>query len=251
MRLLLSLIFVTKIAAIWIARAAPGTAAALWFVPDLLMLYHLFAPGARGILTMHPRFVAQGREVWLTIDDGPDPDDTPRILKLLTAHGAKATFFVIGEHAAAHPDLVRAMIAGGHEVANHTQTHPLGSFWCAPPARLGREIDECLAVLHGIGATPTRFRPPAGLRNLLLGPALARRRLQCIGWSVRGLERLHSDPRAVADRVLRGLAPGAILLMHEGPRVHPALRVEALRLVLEGLREMGYRCVIPARDQVG
>ena len=80
-------------------------------------------------------------EVWLTIDDGPDPEDTPRILELLAAHGARATFFVIGENAAAHPGLIRAIAAAGHEVAHHTHTHPLA---------------DVLVCFTGPGGTGTR-----------------------------------------------------------------------------------------------
>ena len=69
-----------KIAALGVVWSAPGVALALWFGPDLLLVYHLFAPGAQGLLRMHRRFSTPRREVWLTIDDGPDPEDTPKIL---------------------------------------------------------------------------------------------------------------------------------------------------------------------------
>jgi peptidoglycan/xylan/chitin deacetylase (PgdA/CDA1 family) len=239
-----------KIAALWLGRSAPVTALALWFGPDLVIVYHWLVPRARGLVHMRRRFAAAGREVWLTIDDGPDPDDTPRILEALASHGAKATFFVIGQNAAARPDLIRAMVAAGQEVANHTQTHPLGSFWFASPGRVGREIDQCSQALRAAGVTPTRFRPPAGLKSLWLGRELFARGLTCVAWSARGLERRYNDPEAVADRVLRGLAPGAILLLHEGPRLHPAIRVNAIRRVLERLRDQGYRCVVPTPEQL-
>src|SRR5882757_7713989 len=80
------------------------------------------------------RFATPRREVWLTIDDGPDPEDTPQLLTLLATHDAHATFFVIGERAAAHPALIRAITDAGHEVAHHTYTHPLRTFWYASPA---------------------------------------------------------------------------------------------------------------------
>ncbi len=239
-----------KAAALLTARTAPAAALALWFGPDALLAYHLFVPRAQGLVRMHRRFATPRREVWLTIDDGPDPEDTPRLLELLAAHGARATFFVIGEKAAAHPGLVRAMAAAGHEVGHHTQTHPLASFWCASPARVARELDECLAVLHEAGVSPMRFRAPAGLKNLWLGHALAARGLTCVGWSARGLERRHGDVEAVAGRVMRDLAPGAILLLHEGPSVPAAIRVHAIRRVLERLQEQGYQCVVPSPEQL-
>lgn len=250
MWLLLLINVVGKVAAVLVGLAAPATALAWWFVPDALLAYHVFVLRAQGIVRTYRRFVTSRPEVWLTIDDGPDPEDTPRILELLAAHGARATFFVIGANAAAHPALVRAMVAAGHEVAHHTQTHPLRSFWCASPARLGRELDDGTAALQAAGARPTRFRPPAGLKNPWLGRALARRNLACIGWSARGREGMPGDADAVARRVLRGLAPGSILLLHEGRRLRGAIRVHAIGRVLEQLRERGYRCVVPPSERL-
>jgi peptidoglycan/xylan/chitin deacetylase (PgdA/CDA1 family) len=239
-----------KIAAVFAGRAAPGPALALWFLPDALVAYHLFVPRAQGLVRMHRRFVTTQREVWLTIDDGPDPEDTPRILALLAAHDARATFFMIGKKAAAHPELVRAVVAAGHEVAHHTQTHPLHSFWCASPGRVARELDDGLAALGGSGVRPTRFRPPAGLKNLWLGRALVTRGLVCVGWSARGLERRRGEVQDVVERVTGGLWPGAILLLHEGPAVPAAIRVEAIGRVLERLQQLGYRCVVPSAEQL-
>ena len=239
-----------KIAAVAVGWNAPAAALALWFLPDFLLAYHVFVPRAQGLVRMPRRFATARREVWLTLDDGPDPDDTPRILDLLAAHGARATFFVIGENAARHPELVRAIAAAGHEVAHHTQTHPHGSLWCASPARVRREIDAGLASLKSAGVRPVRFRPPAGIKSLWLAPILRARGLTCVGWSARGLERRRGDAEAVAARVTRHLAPGAILLLHEGPGVPAAIRVTAIRRTLEQLRAQDYRCVVPAADQL-
>lgn len=242
---------VGKIAAFLVGWTAPAITLAFWLGPDLLLAYHLFGPQAQGLVRVHRRFNTDRREVWLTIDDGPDPQDTPPILDLLAAHGARATFFVIGEKAARYPELILAIIAAGHEVGHHTQTHPVGSFWCASPTRVARELDAGLAVLFVAGVRPTRFRPPVGIKNLWLASALRVRGLTCVGWSARGLERRRGDAEAVADRVTRGLAPGAVLLLHEGPRVPAAIRVEAIRRTLERLRDRGYQCVVPRAEQLG
>jgi peptidoglycan/xylan/chitin deacetylase (PgdA/CDA1 family) len=239
-----------KLAAILVGRTAPATALALWFGPDALLAYHMFVPSAQGLVRMPRRFATARREVWLTIDDGPDPEDTPRLLELLAAHGAHATFFVIGENAARHPGLIRAIAAAGHEVAHHTHTHPLAWFWCASPARVARELDAGLEALFVAGVRPTRFRPPAGIKNLWLAAALRLRGLTCVGWSARGLERRPGDAETVASRALRRLAPGAILLLHEGPRIPTAIRVNAIRRVLERLHEQGYCCVVPGPEQL-
>jgi len=248
--LLLSVNLAGKAAALLVGRAAPGAALALWFGPDALLAYHLFHPGAQGLGHLHRRFITPRREAWLTIDDGPDPQDTPPLLALLAAHDARATFFVIGEHAVAHPHLVIAIAAAGHEVAHHTHTHPLGTFWCASPGRVARELDAGLQALQRLGVAPTRFRPPAGIRNLWLAGALRRRGLAGVGWSARGLEHWPGGAEAVADRVLHRLSPGAILLLHEGPRVPAPIRIHAIRRVLERLRAQGFRCVIPLPSQL-
>jgi peptidoglycan/xylan/chitin deacetylase (PgdA/CDA1 family) len=249
--LLLIVNLVGKVMAILVGWAAPFAALSLWFGPDALLAYHLFVVRAQGLGRMPLRFTTTRREVWLTIDDGPDPEDTPRLLALLAEHRAHATFFVIGENAARHPELVQTIAAAGHEVAHHTQTHPLATFWCASPARVGRELDAALAVLRETGVPrPIRFRPPAGIRNLWLAAALRTRGLTCIGWSARGLERRRGDVEAVVARVMDGLTPGSILLLHEGPRVPAAIRVEAIRRVLKHLRDQGYQCVVPAPEQL-
>ncbi len=248
--LLVALNLGCKIAAVLLARTALAPALALWFVPDALLAYHLFFPNAQGLLRVHRRFATNAREVWLTIDDGPDPADTPRILALLATHRAHATFFMIGENAAAHPSLLRDITAAGHEIGHHTHTHPLSSFWCATPARLRRELDDGFAAISAHSARPTRFRAPAGIKNIFLKSALRSRGLTCIGWSARGLERMYRQPAEVAAAVTRRVAPGAILLLHEGPRIPTATRVAAIRLVLEDLTAQGFRCVIPTRVQL-
>lgn len=236
---------VGKILALCTVSVAGPTAAALWFIPDALIAYHLFVPRAQGLVRSCRYFKTDRREVWLTIDDGPDPDDTPRILELLKINRAKATFFVIGRNAELHPALIRAIRDAGHEIGHHTHTHPVGTFWCASPQRLARELDRGLAVLNSLGVIVRRFRSPVGIKNLRLASALAKRRLECVGWSARGLELTGGDATTVAKRVLRRVRPGSILLLHEGPPLPASLRVEAIRLTLKRLEEAGYRCVIP------
>ncbi len=246
----LILVLAGKVAALAVGWRHPALALVLWFGPDLLFAYQVFSPHAQGLLRMARRFRTTQAEAWLTIDDGPDPEDTPKLLALLAAHRARATFFVIGEQAARHPELIRAICAGGHEVAHHTQTHPLATFWHASPGRVARELDMALETLRPLGVRPVRFRPPASIKNPWLAPALRARHLVAVGWSARGRETGASDPQAVADRALQGLAPGAILLMHEGTRVPAPVRVTAIRRVLEELQARGYRCVIPAAAQL-
>jgi peptidoglycan/xylan/chitin deacetylase (PgdA/CDA1 family) len=239
-----------KLAAILLFRTSLPWAVALFFIPDLVVVYHVFIPNAQGLVRVHRRFRTPRRVVWLTIDDGPDPQDTRRILELLAEHGAKATFFVIGANVAANPGLAREIADAGHEVAHHTYSHPMATFWCASPARVARELDEATRVLRAEGIEPRRFRAPVGIKSLWLGPAIAARNLAYIGWSARGLEVRCRSAGEVADLVTRGIRPGAILLLHEGIRVPAALRVAAIRSVLERLKALGYGCVVPAPEQL-
>lgn len=190
-------------------------------------------------------FETRRREIWLTIDDGPDPIHTPRMLEILERLEAKATFFVIGKGAAQFPVEMEAIRAAGHEIANHTFSHPSGTFWAFPPARIAAEIDQC-------GFAARYFRAPAGLKNFLLHPVLARRNMLLIGWTARGLDTVSNDPAGVAARVLRTIKPGAIVVLHEGHRTgsDPAFHPRCLELTLRALASENYRCVLPAPEQL-
>lgn len=247
--LLLTLNLAGKFGALAIFPVSLPTALAFWFLPDALLAYHLFSPGSQGLVRSCRFFKTSNKEVWLTIDDGPDPADTPKILAVLKKHQARATFFVVGKNAAAHPELIHAIVEAGHEIGHHTQTHPAGSFWCASPSRVNRELDDGLTTLRTMNVFPVRFRPPVGIKNLWLAPALAKRQLTCIGWSARGLELHGGEATAVAARVLRGVRSGSILLLHEGPKVPSSIRVDAIERTVAGLRERGYTCVVPTPDQ--
>jgi peptidoglycan/xylan/chitin deacetylase (PgdA/CDA1 family) len=232
----------------WFGHWVP--AAVVFFGPDCWVLYHLLVPSAQGLCRNFTRFETDRPEVWLTIDDGPDPDDTPRILDLLDKHQARATFFLIGRRARPHPELVAEIVRRGHEVGHHTDSHPAGSFWCASRTRLSRELDEATRTLAPLGPPLRWFRPPVGIKHFLLPRALASRGLQCVTWTIRSGDCLSRRPETVQAKVVRQLRPGAIVLMHEGPSVPGALRLAALTLVLEALTERHYRCVIPAASQL-
>ena len=100
-------------------------------------------------------------------------------------------------------------------------------------------------------ATPY-FRAPAGMKNFFVHPALARRNLRLIGWTVRGLDTVSNDPDAVAARIMRKVKPGAILLLHEGHRTEtdPDFHPRCLELTLTALTKANYRCVLPRPEQL-
>lgn len=186
--------------------------------------------------TYLPPDAAARREIALTIDDGPHPEVTPRVLDLLDAQRARASFFVIGEHVRRHPSLAREIVARGHAVENHSQHH-LHTFSLRGVRWLEREIRTAQdTIFDACGRRPRFFRAPAGLRNPFLEPALARLDLQLTAWTRRGFDTRNNDPRDVARRLLRGLAGGDILLLHDGNAARTVrgepLIVETLPLLL-------------------
>ncbi len=247
---LINLISKVAAVAVWLLTDRLGVAVALFIGPDALVLWHLFMPSAQGVGRVATHFATPRREVWLTIDDGPDPDDTPRLLDLLDRHAARATFFVIGERAARYPALVSEILRRGHEIGHHTHTHPAGSFWCATPRRLQNELDRATATLATAGATLRWFRAPAGIKHLGLETALQARGLTYVGWTIRSGDCLARSPEDVGAHVIPRLSPGAIILMHEGPSVRPAVRIRAIALVLEACTAQNYRLVLPERTQL-
>ena len=165
--------------------------------------------------TSLPPDAARG-SVALTIDDGPDPEVTPRVLDLLDEHGAKATFFCIGERVARYPELAREVSRRGHAIENHTQRH-LHRFSLLGPRAIADEIERAQHEIGRVtGQRPGFFRPPAGLRNPFLDPVLTRLELKLASWTRRGFDTLSREPRTVLEKLTRGLKGGDILLLHDG-----------------------------------
>jgi peptidoglycan-N-acetylglucosamine deacetylase len=167
-------------------------------------------------LTSLPPPAAAGGEIALTIDDGPDPEVTPRVLDLLDETGAKASFFCIGERVVQHPTLAREIVARGHTIENHSQHH-LKMFAALGPRRMRREVaaaQDSIAAI--VGQAPRFFRPTAGLRSPFLDPILADLDLQLASWTHRPFDTQCSNAARVHERLTGKLAAGDILLLHDG-----------------------------------
>jgi peptidoglycan/xylan/chitin deacetylase (PgdA/CDA1 family) len=194
-----------------------------------------------------PAAAARQGEVALTFDDGPDPRITPRVLDLLDLAGMKATFFVIGRHTRAHLEIAAEIARRGHRVENHTDTHP-HLFACYPAGLLRREVEGAQeAIEAATGRRPRLFRAPAGLRNPWVEWVLHRAGLHLVAWTRRGFDAVDRNPETIARRLLDGLAPGDILLLHDGrasghPGGNPAV-LEVLPRVLDALAARGLRSV--------
>ncbi len=155
-------------------------------------------------------------EVAITIDDGPDPEVTPAVLALLDRHGARASFFCVGERIGHSPQLAREIVARGHSIENHSQRH-LHRFSLLGPRGLRAEIAAAQeSIRFATGVAPRFFRAPAGLRNPFLEPELARAGLTLVSWTRRGFDTVATDPERVLARLARELAGGDILLLHDG-----------------------------------
>jgi len=194
-----------------------------------------------------PAAAARRGEITLTFDDGPDPVVTPQILDLLDRWGARASFFAIGRRAAAHPDVVAEIARRGHRVENHTWSHP-GTFCCYPAHAQRRQIRRAQeAIASAAGQAPGWFRAPAGLRNPLLDRELCAAGLRLAAWTRRAYDTLEREPARVARRLVRGLAAGDVLLLHDGSAARgwngrPVV-LEALPRVLDAIAARGLRSV--------
>jgi peptidoglycan/xylan/chitin deacetylase (PgdA/CDA1 family) len=184
------------------------------------------------------------RRVALTFDDGPDPDATPRLLDVLAARRVRATFFLIGERAARHPDLVRAIAAAGHEVGNHTWRHR--NAWFLAPEATAREIEDGGRILADIlGRGPRLYRPPWGIVNVAALCTARRLGLLTVLWSIQHEGLRPRDPGAQLRHVSRRLHDGAIIDLHDAPGL-PRAPVRLLAMMpglLDLLEARGYRPV--------
>jgi peptidoglycan/xylan/chitin deacetylase (PgdA/CDA1 family) len=249
---LLAVAIVAPAAAILLYRFGLVAALAPIFISHLLLLYAALAPNCTWLGPVVRSFRTDQPEVWLTIDDGPCAAQTNQILDLLDQYDARATFFVIGDNAEKAPHLVTEILVRGHEVANHTFTHPSRTFWAAGPRMTAREIDYCATALRSTAERPARwFRAPAGLKNIFLHPMLRQRGLQLVGWSIRSLDTVRRDAETIAKSIAKRAHPGAIILLHEGHRLErdPTFNTRCVELTLKALADAGYRCVIPLPQQ--
>lgn len=166
--------------------------------------------------TSLPPEAAARRAVAISIDDGPDPSTTPRVLDILDAHCAKATFFCIGTRIERFRGLAREISDRGHAIENHTFRHP-NYFSLLGPRAIAAEIERAQNVICSVtGTLPRFFRAPAGLRNPFLAPLLQRFDLQLASWTRRGFDTVNGNADVVFRRVTRNLASGDILLLHDG-----------------------------------
>ncbi len=158
---------------------------------------------------------APGR-IAITIDDGPDPEVTPRVLAQLAQARAQATFFCVGERVERFADLAREIVKSGHSIENHSQRHR-HTFSLLGPRGMSAEISRAQDAIGRVtGSNPRFFRAPAGLRNPFLEPVLARLGLRLASWTRRGFDTVNGNANAVYERLANALHGDDILLLHDG-----------------------------------
>ena len=189
--------------------------------------------------------VPASRQVALTFDDGPDSTVTPQLLDLLRDRGARGTFFVLTDRAERHPDLVRRMVAEGHEIALHADHHE--RLTEVSVLDLRRRLRSARDLLQHLSNQRVRFfRPPFGAQSLATYLVARTCGLDVVVWGPHAEDWVQSSPEAIAARGLESLKGGDVLLLHDGlvppaGQVPPSFdRVQAFALILDGMRARGF-----------
>jgi peptidoglycan/xylan/chitin deacetylase (PgdA/CDA1 family) len=217
--------------------------------------------GVAGATTMglgifHPRTTLFGPTLWhgprdrpwvaLTFDDGPHPTFTPRVARILEERGARGTFFCVGSAVERNREVVRALVAAGHELGNHSYTHnTFGDLFSA--ARLGADLAHNQSVLSAYGPAPRFYRPVAGVRNPKVQAAARQVGLSIVTWSHAARDGVWRLGAEKARRIAGRARAGDILAFHDGTLSNQATLREAtmraLPEIVDSLQSRGLECV--------
>ncbi len=182
--------------------------------------------------------------VALTFDDGPSAD-TERLLDVLARYDVRATFFMVGRQVERFPDTARRVAASGHEIGNHSYTHPIYLYRSGRETR--RQLERTQKVIVAVTGVRARLaRPPCGVRSPAYFSAARSLGLQTVQWSVAGFDWTERSPAQIARLSLRRACAGSIILLHDGDSENKKDRsatVAALPLIIEGLKAKGLRIV--------
>jgi len=178
------------------------------------------------------------KQVALTFDDGPHPYATLKLLSVLQAYGVKATFFVVGEKATLHPDLIRMEVDAGHAVGNHTMHH--ANLLKIPSEQAAGEISACGRVIRDItGSAPRYFRPPGGQYNREILKTAADQGYTTVLWTDVAKDYQMPGDMPIEERILSHLGNGGIILLHDG--IYQT--ADALPRIITRLQREGYQFV--------
>jgi peptidoglycan-N-acetylglucosamine deacetylase len=226
--------------------SAPTLAAAgLGLAAGGIMAYEWLSPRSwlYGQVFWHARTTE--RVVALTFDDGPCHPYTEQLLGILDREGIRATFFQVGNNVRREPNLA-AEVASHHVVGNHTFTHPRLTW--SRPRKVREELQRGQEAVHdATGALPNLFRVPHGWYGPQVISTAAELGFRCIGWSVMAWDWNRPPPDVIRHRILRGVRPGGVTLLHDGqdidafPKADRSHTIAAVPHIVRSLRESGYR----------
>jgi peptidoglycan/xylan/chitin deacetylase (PgdA/CDA1 family) len=202
-----------------------------------------FLPGFSFFLPIVSRGRSDRGAVAVTFDDGPDPASTPKLLALLSKYETKATFYVTGRRAEQYPHLVREIVSCGHTIGNHTYSHD-NFIMFKSENTLKEEIQRAQQVLHRLGIFPCTFRPPVGVTSPRLNSVLKQLNMYVVNFSRRAGDRGNRQVCHLAQKIIKNLRPGDIIMLHDIPprkkKMDRHWLVEVERL-LKGIGELNLK----------
>lgn len=197
--------------------------------------FQLFGPGICRICTKE-------KVLALTFDDGPDPEATPALLDLLKQKGVQAAFFCTGAAVRKHPALAARIVSEGHLIGNHSFGHSNFTNLFGLD-RLRRDTSRAQEeIMHATGCRPVFYRPPMGLSNPRVFRVACELGLKVVGWTARGFDTTNVPADLVIQRILRGVRPGAIILLHDGNQSKERV-VDIADMLIDTAWARGYRFI--------
>jgi peptidoglycan-N-acetylglucosamine deacetylase len=215
----------------------------LFFLAVLIFAFNTLCFAANGIMRIP---VTSQKLVALTFDDGPHKKYTQEILDILHEYNAKATFFVMGGNAKLYPDLIKKEYAAGHEIANHSFTHP--NIAHTSDVAIQKELTKCSETVNKvIHVYPIVFRPPFGSTSKHANEIINNMGFTVVTWSymINDYDVNKMTPEIISSSVIKNTRPGAIIVMHDG-NGNREKTVKALPVILKNLFAKGYKFVTVA-----
>ncbi len=191
------------------------------------------------------------KAVALTYDDGPDPQTTPALLRLLQQYEITAVFFVTGHKAIRYPELIRQILAHGHSIGNHSYNHD-NLLMLKSSETLMYEVKSAQEVLAGFGIRPLAFRPPVGITNPRLRRVLGNLNMFTVNFSRRPIDCGNRFIKNLSGRILKHVRPDDIIVLHDvSPPVKSlyAYWLEETELIFAGLRTQGFS-ILPLEELI-
>ena len=198
----------------------------------------MFATTPKFIQALFPSLVwrkeTKNKEIWLTFDDGPDPEITPWILSVLKEEEIKATFFLVGQQIEEFPELVGAIINDGHLIANHSYSHWNG--WLTSKEKYLKDIETCQELMPN----NKLFRPPYG-KITKAQIALLKDKYKIILWDVLSWDfQQNTSPKRVQENILKNTKSGSIIVMHNNQKSYKNMQ-PILEETIQILKNKGFR----------